>query len=158
MSGTKEPIDLLMAKGKKHLTKNEIKERKNTEIFVPFLDVTPPKYLNATQKKEFNDIAHKLLKIGIMTELDEDSLARYLISKRCYTKITKQLNTALNAKKMNLDDIETLTSLQDKFFKQCRSSAGDLGLSISSRCKLIMPPSKDPPKENKFAKFGGMSE
>lgn len=158
MAGSKEPIDLLVAKGKKHLTKTEIKERKSTEIIVPFLDVTPPKYLAAKQKEEFNDIAHKLLEIGIMTELDEDSLARYLISKKCYTKITKKLNMAMSSKKMDLEMIEKLTSLQDKFFKQCRSSAGDLGLSISSRCKLIMPPSKDPPKQNKFAKFGGMRE
>ena len=29
--------------------------------------------------------------------------------------------------------------MQDKVFKQCQSSARDLGLTISSRCKLIVP-------------------
>jgi len=36
-----------------------------------------------------------------------------------------------------------------------RASANDLGLSISSRCKLVVPGAnkEDTPKENKFKKF-----
>nr|WP_233099829.1 phage terminase small subunit P27 family [Bacillus velezensis] len=28
---------------------------------------------------------------------------------------------------------------QDKLFKQCRQASSDLGLTISSRCKLVIP-------------------
>lgn len=52
-----------------------------------------------------------------------------------------------------LDNIEQLSRLQEKSFKQARMTAGDNGLTISSRCKLIVPVSKEPPKENKFSKF-----
>lgn len=88
-----------------------------------------------------------------MTELDEDCLARYLLSKNNYLKITKKLNNIMTKKDIKVSDIESLVSIQDKFFKQCRSAAGDLGLSISSRCKLILPVDPTPPKKNKFDKF-----
>ena len=43
---------------------------------------------------------------------------------------------------------------QDKAFKQCRAAASDLGLTITSRAKLVVPESAKPvPKENKFARF-----
>lgn len=43
---------------------------------------------------------------------------------------------------------------QDRMFKQCRASANDLGLSISSRVKLVIPEiNEHAKKENKFSKF-----
>ena len=46
-------------------------------------------------------------------------------------------------------------NLQDKFFKQARSAAGDLGLTISSRCKLVLPDKKDDKKVTTGAKRFG---
>jgi P27 family predicted phage terminase small subunit len=49
---------------------------------------------------------------------------------------------------------EAWSKIQERYFKQCRSSANDLGLSISSRCKLVVPETKEEkPKENKFKQF-----
>ena len=42
----KEPVKLIIAKGKKHLTKAEIKEREDNEIKVDATNVTPPNYLS----------------------------------------------------------------------------------------------------------------
>lgn len=50
--------------------------------------------------------------------------------------------------------LEKLEGLRDEALKQCRSSASDLGLTISSRCKWVVPKPKEKPA-NKFAKFGG---
>ena len=147
---------------KKHLTKQEIKERKETEIKVNHTDVEPPDYLSAEEKIQFCEIANILLDVGIMTELDEDCLAHYLISNTnyiLYTKKIRDLNEKLaNAKRSDTKqkielEIDTYLIYQDRALKQCRACANDLGLSISSRCRLVMPPSKDPPKENKFNKF-----
>lgn len=158
----RQPIKLVMEKGKKHLTKQEIEEREKTEIVVAYKDVKPPTYLSQKQKKEFVELADKLVGIGIMTELDEDCLARYLISRDNYIRFTKLLNKSFreaNSKK-NIDKlpkieekIESYLIQQDRAFKQCRASASDLGLSISSRCRLIMPSQPEQPKENKFSKF-----
>ena len=77
MAGQKQPIDLVMAKGKKHLTKEEINTRKSQEISVPFVDIQAPSYLPKKLQEEFDEIAAKLKSLNIMTELDEDCLARF---------------------------------------------------------------------------------
>ena len=100
-------------------------------------------------KKEFEEIAAKLLKVGIMTELDEDCLARYLLARKQYLLYTKLLNKAV--REGDISKMEKLTSMRDKEVKQCRSCGNDLGLTVTSRCKLIMPPAPEPtPKKNKF--------
>ena len=82
MAGQRQPIELIIANGRKNLTKAEIEYRKNTEVKAPVGDCSPPDYLPAKLKKEFESIADKLISIGIMTELDVDLLARYLLSKQ----------------------------------------------------------------------------
>lgn len=158
----KQPINLIMAKGKKHLTKAEIEERRKTEIQTDHVNVTAPEYLTDDQKNEFYRIAKILLDIGIITELDEDCLAHYLISNSNYVSYTKKLNE-LNGKlararktekkKDYISQIDIYLTYQDRALKQCRACANDLGLSISSRARLVMPEAKEPPKENKFNKF-----
>lgn len=158
----KEPIDLILAKGKKHLTKAEIEERRKTEIKTDYINVTAPEYLSEEEKQEFNRITTILLDIGIINELDEDCLARYLIANTNYVNYTKELRmlniNLTKAKKPEkkkdiLSQIDLYLTYQDRALKQCRACANDLGLSISSRARLVMPPAKEPPKENKFAKF-----
>ena len=87
----KLPIDLVIARGKKNLTKAEIATRRAQEVKVDYKDVSPPSYLPAKLRAEFESIAEKLVAIGIMTELDEDCLARYLMSQHNYLKYTKIL-------------------------------------------------------------------
>lgn len=158
----RQPIDLIIAKGKKHLTKAEIEERRKTEIHTDYINVKPPDYLDEKQKEEFYRIAEILLDIGIITELDEDCLAHYLISNSNYVEYTKTLNK-LNAKLKNakklekkkeyMSQIDLYLTYQDRALKQCRACANDLGLSISSRAKLVMPQPQEEKKENKFTKF-----
>ena len=87
----KQPINLIIAKGKKHLTKAEIDERQKTEIHTDHINVKPPDYLDEKEVKEFYRISQILLDIGIITELDEDCLAHYLISNSNYIKYTKKI-------------------------------------------------------------------
>ena len=148
---TRQPIELIQAKGKKRLTKEEIAERQASELKVDLKNINIPGYLTKKQKEEFQEIASKLLYIGIMTELDEDCLARYIISKHTYLSLTKKLNK--KEIKNDIDQLDRIMTLQDKSFKQCRACANDLGLTITSRCKLILPKTPENPKENKFAKF-----
>ena len=162
----REPIDLIIAKGKKHLTKEEIEKRRNSEINIDdYKNVKAPSYLSKKQKNEFAEIATKLVDIGIMSELDEDCLARYLIAKDNYLKFTKLLNSAIKNKaskqyKDNVEmqrlysaDIEAYLIHQDRAFKQCNACADKMGLTITSRCRLQVPQAPEKPKENNFAKF-----
>lgn len=152
MSGTRQPIDLLIAKGKKNLTQAEIQERRDREIKPLTDNIVAPDYLSKKQKEEFNKIADQLIKLKIMGETDNDALARYIIAKDLYVKLSKQITRAEILRNPVL--LDKYLKNQDKLFKQCRASANDLGLSISSRCKLVVPATKDPPKKtNKFSKF-----
>ena len=65
MAGQRQPIELVKAKGKKHLTKAEIEAREKSELKVNLKDVSTPEYLPDKLKEEFVDIANKLLIVGI---------------------------------------------------------------------------------------------
>lgn len=152
MAGQKQPIELVIAKGKKNLTKAEIQERRDSEVKPITDDIIAPAYLTKKQKDEFSRIATQLQKLKIMGETDVDALARYITAKDMYENAVKQMRKA--EVKTNPLIYEKWIGIQDKLFKQCRSSANDLGLSISSRCKLVVPATNEPPKkENKFSKF-----
>jgi len=152
---TKEPIDLLIAKGKKHLTKKEIEERRSEELQIDLLNVKAPKYLTIEQTEEFKELADKLLHLKIMTELDEDALARYIVTKEEYLKIDSLLQKKLNQKRIDIEKLSELQKIHNRMLSQVKSLATDLGLTITSRCKVVMPISPTPPKKNKFLeKFG----
>lgn len=162
MARPREPIDLIAAKGRKHLTKAEYEARKKTEITAPSDNVTPPTYLTKKEKDKFNEIAQQLIDIGIMTNLDCDVLARYVRADSEYLKLTKQLNKikfdpdkkSMIAEEQQLAEQLSkygyLQKLQLKAAKQCNDCARELGLTISSRCKLAMPKKEEKPPENKF--------
>lgn len=151
MAGQRQPVELVLAKGKKNLTKAEIEERRNREIAPVTNGIAPPSYLSKKQKDEFTKIAGQLQKLKIMGETDVDALARYIMSKDLYIKLSKQIaKTAVLCDPILLDKY---MKNQDRMFKQCRTSATDLGLTISSRCRLVVPEKQEPPKKNKFAKF-----
>ena len=164
MARPREPIDLIAAKGRKHLTKAEYEARKKAEVTAPCDNVTPPAYLTKKEKEKFNEIAQQLIDIGIMTNLDCDVLARYVRADSEYLKLTKQLNKIKFApdKKSpvaeeaqiaeQLGEYGYLQKLQLKAAKQCNECARELGLTISSRCKLAMPNTEEKPPENKFLK------
>lgn len=152
MARPREPLALIEAKGKKHLTKAEKAERAAREIDVPFKEIKPPKYLNAKQKKTFKELAGKLLAIRIYTELDADALARYIIAQDLYITYTEELNDQIGAG--DIMQLKELQNMQDKAFRQAQTSARDLGLTISSRCRLEVPVQETETKVNKFATFG----
>lgn len=151
MAGQRQPIELVMSKGKKHLTKAEIKERMETEVKPVTDGIKAPEYLTKRQREEFDKIAEQLQKLGIMGETDVDALAMFIISKGLYIKLTKQL--CRNEVLSDSETTEQYMKNQDKAYRQCRQCAVDLGLTITSRCKLVIPKAREEPKENKFTRF-----
>lgn len=174
MPGRKrEPTDLVVLKGKKHLTKDEIETRKSHEIKAPSDSVKAPSYLSKKQSREFDELAEQLISIKIMTNLDCDALASFILAREMYVKITKNLlkmkpvSEAIETihgkngepdkqKKVFVDneDYGNVLANQDRLYKQCRAAASDLGLSISSRCRLVIPKNESEEKpESKWGEF-----
>ena len=152
MAGQKLPLEVVLARGSKHFTKAEIQERLEREIEPITDNIIAPDYLTKKQKDEFYRIADQLKKLKILGETDVDALARYITANDFYINAVKKMRS----KEVKDDPIKFVAwaKIQERYFKQCRASANDLGLSISSRCKLVVPEKKDDkPKENKFKKF-----
>lgn len=160
MARPRQPVNLLLLKGKKHLTKEEINERQETEVKAKADNVKPPSYLTKKLKAEFTEIANELKRIDLITNLDTDALARFLLAREQYVKLSKALRSIPpvetkedpdTGKKMQVSNEQYAYALTnvDRLFKQCRAAASDLGLTISSRCKLVVP--KKPEEKPKSA-------
>lgn len=152
MARPRQPIELVVAKGKKNLTKAEIQERLDSEVKPVDDNITAPDFLTKRQKDDFYKIAEQLKKLKIMGETDVDALGRYIVANDFYVNAIRKMRS----KEVKNDPFafDAWSKIQERYFKQCRSCANDLGLTISSRCRLVVPATKEPPKkENKFAKF-----
>lgn len=146
MPGPRQPIDLLEYKGNKHLTKAETEARRAAEVRAPKPKgkrVKPPAYLPKSLHKKFRSLAKQLIEIGILAEIDYDCLARYLLAEQAYLAVTEQVNRAIANQAISL--LEDLSKTQTRYFNQCSRAAADLGLTISSRCRLVVSkPPEDP--------------
>ena len=91
MAGQRLPLEVVQARGSKHLTKAEIQERQEREIKPITDDIIAPDYLTKKQKATFNKLASQLEKLKIMGETDVNAQARYVIENDAYIYATKQL-------------------------------------------------------------------
>lgn len=138
-----EPAALIAAKGKSHLGAKVMEDREARELKVPFTDVHAPEYLSTKQRAKFDEIAKMLLALEIMTELDVDCLARYVLAHDVYLAYTSQVTKQIKAG--DIKALKEMQNLQDKAFRQAQSAARDLGLTITSRCKIVVP---QPPEDD----------
>ena len=148
MPRRKEPLKLLEAKGKSHLSQREKAERERGEVKTrQQKSVTAPDWLPPNLERDFGSISRQLLGIGIFSKLDRDTLARYLIAQEIYLKATRHIQEAIG--EGCSAEAARSASVQGKYFSQCRECANDLGLTITSRCRLVMP-QKEEREENAF--------
>lgn len=178
MAGQRQPISLVEAKGRKHLTKAEIKERKNSEVVAPDDDIVPPTYLSAKRKKTFEKLAEQLLEIKLVANVDCDALARLVIAQDQYVEVTRAIKkiplmvevpifeeeidsetgekglVQVGTRLVVNGEREKLMIIQDRCMKQCRQGASDFGMTVSSRCRLVVPKVEEKPV-NKYRRYEG---
>lgn len=147
----KQPVDVLTARGKSHLTKAEKERRKATESVVPVAlrGVSPPGYLDKWPgiRDEFNRYAEMLTALmpDNFGQPDADCLARYVVSESLYERYTSDLmeeHDPLNIKNLQI--------AQDRAFKQAQACASSLGLTVTARCKLVVPERCEDDGEGEF--------
>ena len=88
MARPREPIDLIAAKGRKHLTNEEYEERRQSEVTASNDNIKPPLFLSKKEREKFMELAEQLIELKIMSNLDCDILARYIKAETEYIKIT----------------------------------------------------------------------
>lgn len=139
MPGPRQPTDVIKANGRKHLSKAEEDERRDQEVYIePPKQATPPKWLAKKFHGEFHEIGEILRLAGLYTDLDRDVLGQFLIARDRWVRADKLASSAIRDKDEKL--AKEWTGVQSTYFKQCRQCAESLGLSITSRCRLVVPP------------------
>lgn len=88
-----QPVDVILLKGKKHLTKEEIEERRQAEERVRPRDdkVRCPKWLDKVGRAEWRRICAELKALNLLTNVDVSSLAIYCDQVSQYVKATKDI-------------------------------------------------------------------
>ena len=147
-----------------HYTKDELLELKNnmSKTSGEFIDIRAPKELKKKQQVIFYDYAYKLISYG-MNELDENCPADYIIARELFLHYRRQQIDIMKAKPFSkwhcyqdVEDAELKELLEflvknqraadakyyqqlaDKEFNRCMACANAMGLTISSRAKLVI--------------------
>lgn len=155
MPGKRQPTDVLEANGRKHLTNEEKTARRASEVSVPpATKARPPNWLESDDlRKEFRKLGKQLIEAGLYTDLDADNLGYYITARANWVSATKMVEAALAVK--YVDAANDWSRIQDRFFKQARSCAASMGLTVSDRCRLVIPPAmqqEDAGGEDEFTK------
>lgn len=138
MSGKRQPTALVEANGKKHLSRLEADERLDREVYVPPPEqAAPPKWLPKRLHKEFHEVGEILLAAGLYAELDRDVLAQYFLARDRWLKADKKAAAAIRADDEKL--AREWTGIQGTYFRQARQCAESMGLSVTSRCRIVVP-------------------
>lgn len=138
MPGKRQPTDVVVANGRKHLSVTEEAERRACEVQVPKpKTIKAPKWLPEQLKKDFRALGKQLLACGLYTNLDADTLGRYLVAQHQYLLATEEAEEALSMKDQK--NADAWGKIQERYFKQARNCANDMGLTVTSRCRLVVP-------------------
>lgn len=155
MAGPRVPLEILEARGAKHLTAAERAERARSEIrnSETIKRLTPPAWLPEGQRAEFSRISSTLLKLmpGMMARTDADIIATYCMARMEYLAATRQANAALAAG--NAKNAMEWGKVQKRYFDQARACANDLGMTVTSRCRLVLPEGTNKPQESEFERL-----
>lgn len=138
MAGKRQPTDIVKANGRKHLSQAEEDARRDREVHVPSPEqAVPPRWLGKKFHKEFREIGEILRTAGLYTELDRDVLGQFLVARERWVRADKLASAAIRKKDEKL--AREWKGVQGSYFKQCRQCAEAMGLSITSRCRLVVP-------------------
>lgn len=138
MSGKRQPTALVELNGRKHMTQAEADERRDREVTLPPVDsVNPPKWLPKRLHREYREIGETLNSAGLYAELDRDVLGQYFLCRERWLKADKKAAAAIARSDEKL--AKEWTSIQSTYFKQARQCAEAMGLSITSRCRIVVP-------------------
>lgn len=139
MPGKRMPTDVLEAQGRKHLTNEEKNIRREAEVAVPAATkANPPKWLRDERlRKEFRMLGKQLITAGLYTDLDADNLAYYITARAEYVAATETIARAIEAG--DTKAAEAWSKIRDRFFKGARGCAASMGMTVSDRCRLVIP-------------------
>lgn len=176
-------LSVVDGKKGKHWTKEEVESRKSSEIKLPKPKaLTPPAWLSDDSKKLFRKYAKQLLDLpsGVVSTLDVGTLARYCDCELSYAEASTHKSAWLMVARRRMEaicqpdavavsesdkqrvkqayeeaknQVDFWSAQMVKFEKIARSCATEMGMTISSRCRLIVPKSQEVEAEDPLAEL-----
>ena len=144
MAGNRQPTEVVEANGRKHFTKAELEDRKSRDVkpSEPVKKLTAPKWLPQPLRKEFNALQKQIVDLmpTMVCRSDADTLASWCMVHAQWLQATARLTGCLGQGTANVDEAAKWAGVQNKLFAQSRALARELGLTITSRCELVIPP------------------
>ena len=123
MAGTRQPTDVVVANGRKHLSRAEEAERRACEVQAPKpKTIKAPKWVPEQLKKEFRTLGKQLLLCGLYTDLDADTLGRYLVAHHQMRSTHRSPGICQPAQIF----IQTYTPVQNCMGKQCLATKTEI--------------------------------
>ena len=153
MPGPRQKLSVLEANGRKHLSKAEKAQRAAGEVELPKpAKMRVPKWLPEYLKADFRALAKELLEADLgAAQLDRDTPGRYVAAQHQFTAACRMVQDALDQEDPDL--VNKWTKAQKAYFDQARACANDLGLTITSRCRLVLPEGTRKPEESEFERL-----
>ena len=153
MPGPRQRLSVLEANGRKHLTKTEKAQREAGEVNLPKpAKMRVPKWLPEYLKADFRALAKELLAADMgAAQLDRDTVGRYIVAQHQFTAACRMVQDALDQQDPDL--VNKWTKAQKSYFEQARACANDMGMTITIRCRLVLPKQPDNGEENPFLKL-----
>lgn len=164
-----------LAGGGKHWTKDEIETRKNQEAKVPkALKLTCPKWLCPEAAKLFRTYAKELIASTLpVSRLDTGTLARLCDAEFAYGEASRHRNAYLaicsrileteavapggegqaDAYGTAQEQVAYWTKTMGSLEKVARGAANDLGCTVASRCRMVVPKAEAEEEENPLEKL-----
>ena len=98
-----------------------------------------PSYLDAALRERFNALAPDLTAMGVLTRMDVDALARYVVSENEYLRVSRLAMQAIQ--RGDAADADKWASVQDRLLRQCMAAGAEFGLTPSGRrSRGLIPP------------------
>ena len=153
MAGPRQATAVVLANGRSHMTKAEIKARQDSEDRArgptegSSKQFQAPKWLPKQLRSEFNALRTQLVERDLIAKIDRDILGFYLVARSEYVSAGELASAAIQAG--DVENAKDWSSIQERYFKQAKGCAADLGMTVTSRCRLVLPP-KEEPEEDEF--------
>ena len=143
MSGKRQPTDVVEANGKKHLSDREKALREQAEVRPSEMikKLQAPTWLPAQQKKHFASIAQQLIDLmqPNLIRFDAESIGMYCILQAQWLVVTNRLAKEITSANPDAKMLKEWRGQQSSYFSQAHQLAADMGLTITSRCQLVVP-------------------
>ena len=98
-----------------------------------------PAYLDGSLRARSEQLAPDLAKMGTLTELDVDALARYVLSEHEYIRVSRLALEAIGHG--DAAEADKWASVQDRLLRQVMTAGAEFGLLPSSRrSRGLTPP------------------